>query len=79
VNDITAALDNPFARSTGQIISYEAPDGTNVTSTGPAIRVPGEAPIAQGAPALAADLASVLEEIGVEAEELQALKQKGVV
>ena len=79
VNDIAAALDNPFVRSTGQIISYDAPDGTNVTSTGSAIRVPGELPIARGAPALAADLESVLAEIGIGQEELATLKEKGVV
>ena len=79
VNDIAAALDNPFVRSTGQIISYYAPDGTNVTSTGSAIRVPGELPIARGAPALAADLDSVLAEIGIGQEELATLKEKGVV
>ena len=79
VNDIAAALDSPFARATGQIISYDAPDGTTVTSTGPAIRVPGTPPLAQGAPALAADLESVLEEIGIDSEELADLRQKGVV
>lgn len=79
VNDIAAALDNPFAQSTGQIISCEAPDGTMVTSTGPAIRVPGEAPLANGAPALAADLESVLSEIGIDAEERKALARKGVI
>ena len=79
VNDIAAALDNPFAQSTGQIISYEAPDGTMVTSTGPAIRVPGEAPLANGAPALAADLESVLSEIGIDAEEREPLARKGVI
>jgi succinate---hydroxymethylglutarate CoA-transferase len=79
VNDIAAALDNPFTRSTGQIIAYEAPDGTTVTSTGPAIRVPGAAPIANGAPALAADLESVLAEIGIDAGELAELRSKGVV
>jgi succinate--hydroxymethylglutarate CoA-transferase len=79
VNDIAAALDNPFVRSTGQIISYDAPDGTSVTSTGSAIRVPGELPIARGAPALAADLESVLAEIGIGQEELATLKEKGVV
>ena len=79
VNDIAAALDNPFARSTGQIISFDAPDGTSVTTTGSAIRVPGEPPIARGAPALAADLESVLGEIGISGEELAALKVNGVV
>ncbi|MFY0611709.1 MAG: CoA transferase [Hyphomicrobiaceae bacterium] len=79
VNDIAAALDSPFARSTGQIISYEAPDGTTMSSTGPAIRLPGEPPIARGAPALAADLEAVLVEIGIGQEQLAKLKQGGIV
>jgi succinate--hydroxymethylglutarate CoA-transferase len=79
VNDIATALNNPFVHSTGQIISYTAPGGTNVTSTGPAIRVSGELPLARGAPALAADLESVLAEIGIGQEELTTLKEKGVV
>ncbi len=79
VNDIAAALDNPFARSTGQVISYDAPDGTTVTSTGPAIRVAGEAPIRRGAPGLAADLEAVLAEVGIGAKALAALRDKGVV
>ena len=79
VNDIANALDNPFARSTGQIMSYEAPDGTVVTSTGPAIRVANEAPIARAAPALSADLDSVLEDIGISGDELEMLKNKGAV
>ncbi|MCB1509293.1 MAG: CoA transferase [Hyphomicrobiaceae bacterium] len=79
VNDIAGALDNPFTRSTGQIISYEAPDGTMVTSTGPAIRLPGEKPIAHAAPALSADLSSVLAEIGIDDEELAELKRRRVV
>lgn len=79
VNDIAGALDNPFARATGQIVSHDAPDGTKVTSTGPAIRLPDTPPLARGAPALAADLDSVLAEIGIDETERAALKAKGVV
>ena len=79
VNDIASALDNPFARSTGQLVSCEAPDGTKVTSTGPAIRLSDTPPLARGAPSLAADLASVLAEIGIDETECAALKAKGVV
>ncbi len=79
VNDIAAALDNPFARSTGQVMSYEAPDGTSITATGPAIRMAGEPPIARGAPALAADLEAVLAEIGIEPEELEQLRRRDIV
>ena len=79
VNDIAKALENPFARSTGQIISYDAPDGTTVTSTGPAIRIPGQVPLAKGAPAMAQDLDEVLSEIGVSREQLEELKARKIV
>ncbi len=79
VNDIAKALDNPFARSTGQIISYDAPDGTTVTSTGPAIRIPGQAPLTKGAPEMAADLEDVLAEIGITMDQLEELKARKIV
>lgn len=79
VNDIAKALDNPFVRSTGQIISYDAPDGTTVTSTGPAVRIPGQAPLTKGAPAMAADLEDVLAEIGISVEQLEELKARKIV
>ena len=66
-------------RSHVQIISYEAPDGTTVTSAGPAIRLPGKTPIARSGPALSADLEAVLAEFGIETEELEKLKQRGIV
>ena len=77
VNDIAEALDNPFARSTGQQIRYTAPDGTKVGSTGSAVRIPGVPPLAHPAPAMAADQASILAELGLSKDEIEALRQAG--
>jgi len=78
VNDIAGALEAPFTRSTGQIVSYGAPDGTTVTTTGPAIRLPGVAPLTRAAPPLAGDLDAVMAELGIDTAELAALKAEGV-
>ncbi|MCA8929058.1 MAG: CoA transferase [Alphaproteobacteria bacterium] len=77
VNDIGQALDNPFAQATGQLIRYTAPDGTPVGSTGSAIRVPGQAPLARPAPPLAADQAQVLAELGLSEDEIERLRAAG--
>ena len=77
VNDIAEALDNPFARSTGQQIRYTAPDGTPVGSTGSAVRMPGVPPLANPAPAMAADQASILAELGLSEREIETLRKGG--
>jgi crotonobetainyl-CoA:carnitine CoA-transferase CaiB-like acyl-CoA transferase len=79
VNDIGQALDNPFAQATGQLIRYAAPDGTEVGSTGPAIRMPGVPPLVNAAPPLAADQESVLGELGFTADEIAALCREGAL
>ncbi len=77
VNDIGQALDNPFAQSTGQLIRYTAPDGTPVGATGSAIRMPGLPPLANPAPPLAADQASLLAELGLSDDEIGRLRAAG--
>lgn len=77
VNDIGQALDNPFVQGTGQLIRYMAPDGTPVGATGSAIRQPGEAPLANPAPPLAADQTSVLAELGLSEDEIERLRTAG--
>ncbi len=77
VNDIGQALDNPFAQSTGQQVRYTTPDGTPMGSTGAAIRQPGIAPLANPAPPLAADQASILAELGLSATEIETLRKAG--
>jgi crotonobetainyl-CoA:carnitine CoA-transferase CaiB-like acyl-CoA transferase len=79
VNDIGQALDNPFAQATGQLIRYSAPDGTEVGSTGPAIRMPGVPPLVNAAPPLAADQESVLGELGFTADEIAELRREGAL
>ena len=78
VHDIGGALDNPFVRAAGHLLSYDAPDGTRVTTTGPAIRIPGVEPLASPAPELAGDLEAVMAQIGIGGDELDALKASGV-
>ena len=78
VHDIKGALDNPFVRKAGHILSYDAPDGTRVTTTGPAIRIPGIQPLARPAPELAGDLEAVMAQIGISGGELEELKAEGV-
>ena len=79
VNDIGQALDNPFAQSTGQLIRYNAPDGTPVGATGSAIRIPGMPPLASPAPVMAADQADVLGELGFTADEIDELRREGAL
>ena len=79
VNDIGQALDNPFAQSTGQLVRYNAPDGTAVGSTGPAIRMPGLPPLVNAAPSMAADQNSVLGELGFTPDEIEELRQEGAL
>jgi succinate---hydroxymethylglutarate CoA-transferase len=79
VNDIGQALDNPFARGTGQQVRYAAPDGTEVASTGPAIRMPGVMPMARPAPKLAVDQESVFAELGLTHEDIEQLRREGAL
>ena len=79
VNDIGQALDNPFAQSTGQLVRYNAPDGTAIGSTGPAIRMPGLPPLVNAAPSMAADQNSVLGELGFTPDEIEELRQEGAL
>ncbi len=64
VLDIGDALDNPFVRRAGHLLAYRTSDGTPVTTVGPAIRIPGAAPLARPAPGLGADLEAVMSALG---------------
>ncbi len=76
VHDIRDALDNPFARENGYLL---ASTGTPVTAPGPAVRVAGVRPLTEPAPDLAHDLEPVMADIGIDGEELAALREAGVV
>ena len=78
VHDIKGALDSPFARESGYILACGTSSGTPVTAPGPAVRVAGSRSLTEPAPDLARDLESVMAEIGIEGEELAALRKAGV-
>lgn len=79
VNDIGQALDNPFARSTGQQVRYQTPDGIEMGSTGPAIRMPGLPPLVNAAPPMAADEADILGGLGLSADDIEELRREGAL
>jgi succinate---hydroxymethylglutarate CoA-transferase len=79
VNDIGQALDNPFARSTGQQVRYQTPDGIEMGSTGPAIRMPGLPPLVIAAPPMAADEADILGGLGLSADDIEELRREGAL
>ncbi|MFN4087731.1 MAG: CoA transferase, partial [Alphaproteobacteria bacterium] len=79
VNDMQTALDNPFVRDTGRVVTLPHPAGTAVGTVGPAIRVPGEAPLAAPAPAMGADTDDILHELGYDTERIAALRADGAV
>ena len=79
VHDIGDALESPFARESGYLLSCQTSTGTPVTAPGPAVRVAGAGSLARPAPELARDLESVMAEIGIDREELASLRDAGVV
>lgn len=79
VNDMKAALDNPFVRDTGRIVPLAHPSGTDVGTVGPAIRTPGEPPLANAAPAMGADTDDILRGLGYDDARIAALRAQGAV
>jgi len=79
VNDMKAALDNPFVRDTGRIVPLAHPSGTDVGTVGPAIRTPGEPPLANAAPAMGADTDEILRGLGYDDARIAALRAQGAV
>ncbi len=79
VNDIGQALNNPFARRTGQQVRYQTPDGIEMGSTGPAIRMPGLPPLVNAAPPMAADEADILGKLGLSPDEIEDLRREGAL
>jgi len=73
VYDVGQALEAPFAGSTGQIVDQTTPSGAVIRTIGPGVRQPDLPPKADGAPALAADQATVLGDLGYSPEEAEAL------
>jgi succinate--hydroxymethylglutarate CoA-transferase len=80
VFDIGEALDNPFVRESGRIAEFDrAEGGAPVTMLAGPMRVNGAPTPTRAAPALGADTAEVLARTGVTAEDLAALRARGVV
>ena len=79
VNDLKAALENPFLRERGRIWTYEH-------STKPALRMvstpiswAGGAPPRRAAPELGADTSSILRECGFSDGDIRAFRADGVI
>ena len=80
VYDVGQALSSDFVRQTGRLAEYErAEGGAPVAMLAGAIRVDGRTTPARAAPALGADNADVLGRVGVAADDLAGLRERGVV
>jgi succinate---hydroxymethylglutarate CoA-transferase len=78
VNDISAALDNPFLREADRIRDYERPAAPPIRMVGGPV-LTADAPPARAAPALGADTDAVLRDCGFSAAEIGALRRDHVV
>jgi crotonobetainyl-CoA:carnitine CoA-transferase CaiB-like acyl-CoA transferase len=79
VNDLAAALDNPFVREGGRIWDVAHPARAALRMVGAPFACPGEALPREPAPALGADTDQVLGRCGVSQERIAALRRQGVV
>jgi succinate--hydroxymethylglutarate CoA-transferase len=78
VNDLGAALDNPFVRERGRIREYARPGLAPIGMVAGPITT-AEPPPGRAAPALGADTDAVLGECGFSAEEITALRAERVI
>jgi crotonobetainyl-CoA:carnitine CoA-transferase CaiB-like acyl-CoA transferase len=80
VFDVKEALDNPFVAMGGRIAEFDDPQLKHPVRmlAGP-VRIGGEAAPTRAAPALGADTEAVLARIGIDADEVAALRREGVV
>ena len=80
VHSVAEALDNPFVREHGRVAAFErAEGGAPVEMLAGPLRVDGQAPPTRAAPALGADTDGVLARAGYGADEIAALREKGVL
>jgi succinate--hydroxymethylglutarate CoA-transferase len=78
VNDLSAALDNPFVRERGRIRDYARPGLAPLPMVaGPVITA--DPPPVRAAPALGADTEAVLAECGLSQDEIMALRAEKVI
>lgn len=78
VNDIAAALDNPYVVETGRLQTVEHGSDGPYRLVAPPVRTADPAP-ARPAPDLGADTGSVLEGLGYDAARIAALRADGVI
>ncbi len=80
VNDVAAALGDPFVAGTGRIAGFSGPDGAEIVRmlSGP-LRVAGAESPRNAGPALGVDTGSILRRLGYDAQAIEALRAKGVV
>lgn len=78
VNDIAAALDNPFVVETGRLQTVPHKDDGPFRLVAPPVRMAEPAP-ARPAPDLGADTESVLDGLGYDAARIAALRAAGVI
>ncbi len=79
VNALDAALDNPFIAETGMIDNIPHPDREAMRVLASPIRLDGERLPNRAAPLLGADTDGVLREAGFADDEIDDLKQRGIV
>jgi len=78
VNDLRAALENPFLRERGRIWEYEHPTQTAVRMVATPIAWTGDAP-QRAAPALGADTSTILAECGFTESDIRAFRADRVI
>jgi len=79
VHDIKGALDAPFVRDGGRIVTLPHPSGHDVGTVGPAIRESGVQPPVRPAPAMGADTEAVLRDLGYDPKRIAVLREAGAV
>jgi len=79
VNDVAAALDNPFVREQGLIWNVSHPKRADFKMVAAPYTCPGDALPRSPAPALGQDTDRLLSECGLSRERIESLRQRGVI
>jgi crotonobetainyl-CoA:carnitine CoA-transferase CaiB-like acyl-CoA transferase len=80
VLDVAQALDNPFVAERHGIATFHgSPHGGDIRMVTSPIRVPGEEIPQRAAPGLGADTDDILGRLGFGADEIAALRARGVI
>jgi crotonobetainyl-CoA:carnitine CoA-transferase CaiB-like acyl-CoA transferase len=79
INDLAAALDNPFVAETGGLLTLDHPSDGPYRLVAPPVRTPGDEAPAQPAPPLGADTDEILRGLGYDAARIEALRDAGVI